>query len=229
MHSSIKNETREITVGARSSNLSKVQVSEVQQELCIYYPEIKFVPVYVETYGDIDLKTSLKDLDKTDFFTREVDTMLLDERCRVAIHSAKDLPDPMPKGLKVIAVTIGIDPSDSLVFREGETLESLPPGAKIGTSSGRREEMVKALCSDVTFVDVRGTIEKRLEKLEAREVDALVVAEAALIRLGFTHLDRMSIPGDTVEGQGQLAVVAREDDHEMDVLFSVLDCRREVS
>lgn len=204
-----------IKVGARGSALSRCQVEEVQA-LC---PEIAFEPVYVETHGDRDRTTSLRALDKTDFFTREVDQMVLEGKCRIAIHSAKDLPDPLPKGLKLIALTKGVDPSDSLVMREGETLKE---GDVVATSSERREEMVRVLYPDVRFVDIRGKIEERLEKLHRGHVDGVVLAEAALIRLGLTHLNRVRLPGETAPLQGRLAVVAREGDREMITLLAPL-------
>lgn len=225
-----------IQVGARSSPLSRVQVEEVLAELRVYHPEIEFQTAFMETVGDKDQNTSLRNLGKSDFFTREVDSMILQGRCRLGIHSAKDLPDPLPKKLTVIALTKGVDSSDALILRDGETLESLIPKGKVATSSERREESVlklfeekgcpcdasEALC---TFVDIRGTIGQRLAKLDQGEVDAVVIAEAALIRLGLTGLSRFTLPGETVEGQGKLAIVAHIEDREMEELFRCIDSR----
>lgn len=218
----------EIQVGARRSPLSQVQVQEVWQELRQYHPQVHFVIQYMDTLGDRDQLTSLRDLDKTDFFTREIDLALLEHRCRLGIHSAKDLPSPLPQGLKVICLTKGLDSADVLVLRQKDTLDSLPIGAKIATSSKRREELVQLLRSDLSFCDLRGTIQQRLDRLN-QDVDGVVVAEAALIRLGLTHLNRIRLPGPTAEGQGQLAIVAREKDHEMEVLFQMMDARKQVT
>lgn len=215
----------EIIVGARASRLSQAQTQEVLKELKLHNPSVLFKPLFIESYGDKDLNRSLRTLEKTDFFTREIDELLVTGACRIAIHSAKDLPEPIPQGLKIIALTIGVDPSDSLVFRENETLHSLPPGAIVATSSIRREEAVRKLRHDLQFIDLRGTIEQRLLKLETGEADAVVVAEAALIRLGLTHLNRIKLPGPAVPYQGQLAVMARENDIEMQALFRCLDTR----
>lgn len=160
---------------------------------------------------------------KTDFFTREIDQLLLKGECRIAIHSAKDLPEPLPQGLTIAAITQGVDPSDSLVLHPGATLRTLPPHARVGVSSERREKTLRSLRLDLKPVDVRGTIAKRLELLEKGEIDALVVAEAALIRLGLTHLNRLKLPGQTAPLQGKLAVVARADDQEMFHLFACLN------
>ena len=86
-----------ITVGARGSPLSRIQVEEVYAEIRGNHPNILFHPIFVDTLGDQDKKTSLRNLNKTDFFTREIDQMLLAGECRIAIHSAKDLPEPLPK------------------------------------------------------------------------------------------------------------------------------------
>lgn len=214
-----------ITVGARQSPLSQAQVNELKMELWETHSGVDLEVVSVETTGDKDLKTSLRGVDKTDFFTRELDAMVLKGECRIAVHSAKDLPEPLPKGLSVIAITEGIDPSDALVMREGEGIDTLSSGAVIATSSGRREDAVRELRSDVTFVDLRGTIHQRLELLEKGEADGVVVAEAALIRLGLTHLNRVQLPGETAPYQGRLAVVGQEDDEEMEELFACLDAR----
>lgn len=217
-------------VGARASPLSKAQVIEVERALKEHYPQLSFCPIYLESTGDKDQKTSLRTLGKTDFFTREIDQLLLQKRCRIAIHSAKDLPQPIPKGLTIVALTKGVDPSDVLVMRPGFTLNSLPKNARIATSSERREAAVKELRADADFrfLDLRGTIGERLKKLEFDEADGVVVAEAALIRLGLTHLNRITIPDCTTPYQGQLAVLAREDDAEIFTLFEKLDMRKKV-
>jgi hydroxymethylbilane synthase len=215
-----------LEVGARSSPLSKAQVKEILEALQSHHPHVHFDIHYMTTVGDRDQATSLRALDRTDFFTKDIDQWVLQKKGRLGIHSAKDLPLPLTCGLILFCLTRGVDPSDSLVLRPHETLQSLSSGAKIATSSVRREETVKQLRSDLIFCDLRGTIEQRLAKLNSGEADGVVVAEAALIRLGLTHLNRIRLPGTTVEGQGQLAVVGREDDQEIKALFACLDVRK---
>lgn len=169
--------------------------------------------------GDLDKLTSLRTLEKTDFFTRELDALLLAGAADIAIHSAKDLPDPLPPGLEVIALTACIDPRDSLVFKA-----PLKKNPLVATSSKRREEAVLELLGEARFCDIRGTIAERLEAL-GKEVDAVVIAEAALIRLNLTHLSRFYLPGETAAGQGQLAIVARTDHQILHPLFSPIDVR----
>jgi hydroxymethylbilane synthase len=221
-------ELKIITVAARGSPLSRVQCVEVLDELRRFHPYIEFKIEYVNTTGDKDRVTSLKTLDKScDFFTKEIDEIILNEQARIAIHSAKDLPDPLAEGLTVIALTKGVDPSDSLVLPEGINLDQLPIGAKIATSSIRREEMIREICPHARIVDIRGNIEERIAKMQRGEVDGVIIAEAALIRLKLHHLNRVKLKGPTAALQGQLAVVASVNDVEMDQLFEVLDVRRE--
>lgn len=214
-----------ISVGARSSPLSKAQIQEVQREINIYAPKIIFECLFLKTQGDKDQKQSLRNLDKTDFFTKEVDDLLLKGNCRIAIHSAKDLPATIPEGLQVVAITQGLNPDDALVMRRGVQIDTLPPGSIIATSSLRREEAIRAIRPDLSFVDIRGPIEQRLMKVKCRIVDGVVIAEAALIRLKLTHLNRFRLPGSTVPLQGQLAIIARADDIEMMELFKKMDTR----
>ena len=208
----------EITIGARGSWLSQAQVWEVHRELLLHHPQIQFKPTWITTTGDKDKKTSLRDLNKTDFFTREVDQMQLQGQFRISIHSAKDLPDPLAPGLKLIALTKGVDPSDVLVYNQ----DPLPDTAIIGTSSHRREQNLLEWKPGLRCVDIRGTIEERLAQLDDGKIDGIVMAEAALIRLGLTHRRRMPIHGETAPLQGRLAVIARASDDEMEELFKCL-------
>lgn len=210
-----------VRIAARNSPLSVAQVEEFRS---FVHPWVEFEAEYVETYGDKDKKTSLRTLEKTDFFTREVDHLVLTKNCDLSLHSAKDLPHPLPEGLCLIALTKGVDSRDVIVLRAGETLESLPKGAKIASSSLRRIEAVKELRNDLEFIDLRGTIGERLKLLDEGIADGIVMAEAALLRLKLTHLNRVYIPGSTAEGQGKLAVVGRKETKSiLEKLLSCLD------
>ena len=138
-----------VKVGARSSNLSQIQVWEVLDELKKFYPQITFDPLWVKTTGDKDLNTSLRDLESTNFFTKELDDLLLAGQVQVTMHSAKDLPVPLPAGLKMVACTRGLDPSDSLVISDTFTGKGL-----IATSSLRREKTINELYPEAKLVDI---------------------------------------------------------------------------
>lgn len=210
----------EIVCAARGSALSLAQLKEVEA-----LTGLKLLAKIIHTSGDIDLKTSLVNLEKSDFFTKEIDAVLLEGLCDIAIHSAKDMPEKIDRDLEIVAVTKGVDPSDCLVFRKGESLEQLPRGARIGTSSLRREKNILALRSDLQIVDIRGDVLARLTLLDSGKIDALVVAVAALIRLGLKERVGMKLEGERAAFQGQLAVVARRGDIAMQRLFAAIDTR----
>lgn len=215
-----------ITIACRASLLSKAQAHEVEEEIRIFFPSLQFVPTFLFSKGDLDLTSSLRDLEKTDFFTKEIDALVLSQSCQISIHAAKDLPDPLPYGLKMVALTRGVDPSDVLLMKEGESLETLKEGAFIGSSSKRRDQMIRKIRKDLRCIEVRGTIDKRIEALLEGKIEGLVVAKAALIRLQLTHLNYLPLPGETAPLQGKLAVLARAQDQEMEEIFSKIDIRQ---
>jgi len=212
-----------IHLAARPSRLSIAQVKEVIKELSKYHFDLDFEVHYFMSKGDIDKKRSLRELEKTDFFTDTIDKFILTKKKYVGIHSAKDLPDPLPKGLKVVAFTKGVDQRDSIVLNKGASFFSLKKNSVIATSSVRREEMIKQLRDDLKFADIRGAIEERLNILNQRKIDGIVIAEAAIKRLNLEHLNRFTLPFKTVKGQGQLAIVANENDDLMEKVFAQIN------
>lgn len=216
-----------IHAGARGSELSKQQFSEVLGAIKYFYPQVDLQASWIDTRGDRDKISSLRTKDQTDFFTDAIDRELLSGKIDIAIHSAKDLPSPLAKGLELAALTKGLDPSDSLVLRPGAKLQDLmeKKSVLIATSSIRREQMVYKLLPHAKFSDLRGTVPERLKQLVQGNFDAIVVATAALIRLGIHHFPTVQLEGKTVEGQGQLAIVCRSGDKKILELFSILDWR----
>ncbi len=204
-----------IRVAARNSRLSRLQVEEVLQEIRKLDPTITFACQYVQAHGDIDRSRSLREMEKSDFFTREIDRLVQQGEADIAIHSAKDLPDPLAEGLHCAAWTRGLDPSDVLVL-------SPRPLRRIGLSSLRREEVMLRLFPHVECVDIRGTVEERMALLTTGWIDGLVTAEAALLRLGWL-VPRLRLPGPVARGQGQLAILVRHEDTSLAQLFSQLD------
>ena len=207
-----------LKVAARTSPLSRKQIEEVYREIKPFHPHLIFQEVLIESQGDLDRTTSLRTLGQTDFFTKEIDLLVLSGQCDIAIHSAKDLPVPLPDGLELIALTKGLDSSDSLVMKQS----TLPFKGIVATSSLRREESVRELYPEAQFVDIRGTISERLHRLESGEVDGVVIAEAALIRLGLTHLPRQRLKGPTAPLQGKLAIIALQENLAMKQLFACI-------
>ena len=222
----------DVRVGARSSPLSQAQVQEVLEALQKHCEEVTFNTVWCQTKGDQDQKTSLKTLDKTDFFTKEIDRALLSGKVDFAVHSAKDVPEVLPEGLHIAALTESIDPYDVLVSRNGLKLDRLPLGARIGTSSIRRKEALKKFRPDFELVDIRGNIQERLKILETIELHAIVIAAAGLIRLGLEERITASLPPDILKPhplQGRLAVIARAEDSDLIEILSKIDSRKAVA
>ena len=220
-----------IKIGARPSKLSLKQVEEVIEKLrsltkVSYTFEIKTY----KTTGDIDKETSISEIEGSDFFTDTIEKALLNNEIDVAVHSAKDLPDVIPKGLKIVAITKSLNPFDSLVVREElkkfGSLDKLPKGAKVGASSIRRKEALRKYRDDLIIKDIRGNIDERLEKLDKGEYDGIIVAACALIRLRLENRISQIIPFDIVQPhplQGCLAIETREDDYEIEQIFSKLN------
>ncbi len=215
-----------ITVCARSSTLSRVQVEEVHADLKNHYENIELVCTYLETMGDKDLTTPLTKVTNSDFFTREIDNFILDKKADISVHSAKDLPDPLPMGLQVIAITKGVDPSDVLVLKNGFNLTTLPQKSRIGTSSQSRYAAITKLRSDLIPIEIRGPVDKRCALIDQGIVDGIVVAKAALIRLGFNHLNIFDMEHTPHPLQGKLAVVAKTSRDDLKKLFLPLDSFR---
>lgn len=218
---------QKIRVCARDSKLSQTQVVEIYKSLQNFYPEVVFDLSILKTKGDIDLKTSLTHMDKTDFFTKELDELILEKKVDIAIHSAKDLPDPLHPKLDIFALTLGVDPTDVLLLKENQSILSLKKNARIGTSSKRREEMIKKLREDFVAQDIRGTIEERIRQLNQDQIEGLIIAKAALIRLDLLHLNWVSLKGGFAQNQGRLAVVGLKENLMMKELFHCLHLDQE--
>lgn len=211
---------------SRQSPLALLQVDEVLRTLP---PNIEHEVIKVTSYGDRHKNVSLmSDSISPDFFTRELDRALLDGDADIAIHSAKDLPYPLPIGIKVVALTKGGDKSDSLVSKRNVKLADLPSGSRIGTSSAVRKAELLALRSDIEVVPIRGTIEERIAQVDDGYVDALIVATCALDRLGLSHRAAEKLPFKTHPLQGNLAITVGDKAPDWIIdLFTPFDIRRE--
>ncbi len=217
---------RPLTIAARPSPLSRVQVAEALAALRRIFPaETEFDLLFTDTPGDRDRSTPLSDPSvPDDFFTRDLDQLLLTRGADLAVHSAKDLPRRMPRGLAVAALLPCLDPRDALVVRPGV---AWPDGVRIvGSSTPRRDAAVRALLPTAELRPIRGNIEQRLAVLDQGNYDAIVVAACALIRLGLSHRIHSYLPGDAAPLQGHLAIVAREEDVELIAAIRPLDFRR---
>lgn len=206
---------RVIRIGTRGSPLALVQARLVEDALQRVVPAAQLTLVPITTKGDRDRATSLTVLGGSGVFVKELHEALLRGQIDLAVHSVKDLPTQLPEGLALLAVLPRADARDVLVARLPSHLADLPVGARVGTSSRRRQAFVRALRPDLTIVDIRGNVDTRLRKLANGEVDALILAAAGLERLG-----RLDLPVTFLEperfvpapGQGAIGIVARRDD-----------------
>lgn len=172
---------RSIHIGARGSALALWQANWVAARLAELGTKCEVVTVV--TRGDQQPETPLENLGTEGVFTKELQKWLLDGRIDVAVHSLKDLPTDVVKGLAVAAVPTRESPFDVVISRGGQKFLQLPAAARIGTGSLRRRTQLLHARADLQMIDVRGNIDTRLRKLQAGQFDALVLAEAGLKRL----------------------------------------------
>lgn len=210
-----------IRVISRQSPLALLQVKEVFG----FFPEIRYQLIKQESFGDKNKQISLLENPPADIFTRELDDAILNSSADIAIHSAKDLPYPLPDGLEVIALFEAFDQSDALVSRSNSGLQTLASGARIGTSSPTRKRELLALRPDLEVVSIRGTIEERIAQVDSGHIDALIVATCALKRLGLQHRIAEILPFETHPLQGNLAITAKSGSDDLKALFAAKDIR----
>lgn len=198
---------KKIRVIARGSRLSRLQVEEVFKN----FPELAYEIKYLESYGDKNQQISLLNGEApADIFTRELDDAIRQGDADIAIHSAKDLPYPLPEDIEVIALFPAFDITDSLVSRNHKKLAELPAGSIIGTSSPLRKKGLNELRPDLTIKGIRGCIEERVKQVKDGKYDAAIVATCALKRLGMEDKIAEVLPFPTHPLQGFLAITAKK-------------------
>jgi hydroxymethylbilane synthase len=213
-----------LRIGTRGSVLALAQAGAVGDALRALGAEVEIVAMRTE--GDRRFAARLADVGGKGLFVREIEDALLAGRIDVAVHSLKDLPAELPEGLTLAAFPRREDPRDVLVTAAGATLETLRPGATIGTSSLRRRALLLAARSDLVVEPLRGNVDTRLAKLAAGECDGIVLAAAGLRRLALAPGHAQALPVETfvpAVGQGILAVETRAGDRSTSRLTDGLD------
>ena len=198
-----------IKIGTRGSPLALVQTALVQAELASRYPDLKVEVVRISTVGDRVQDRPLAALGGKASFVAEIESALREGRIHMAVHSAKDIPSELPYDMRIAACLPREDARDALIAHEGHDIESLPNGARVGTSSPRRACQLRALRPDIQLLDVRGNVETRLAKFDAGDYDAVVLAAAGLSRLGLLHRATHLVPFNQMlpcGGQGAIAI-----------------------
>lgn len=223
-----------IIVGSRGSNLALTQTNMIIDEIEKLNPHIECEVKIIKTKGDLILDKPIHKIGGKQIFIKEIEKELLEGTIDMAVHSMKDMPGDLPKGLKLSFIPKREDYRDVLVLREGlSSIEDIPLGGKIGTGSKRRHFQMLEIRPDLEIVGIRGNVETRIKKIESENLDGTILAAAGISRLSLdlgdraVFLDRENfLPSP---GQGILAIEVREGDEKIDnVLKTISDRETEI-
>ncbi|MFW2178270.1 MULTISPECIES: hydroxymethylbilane synthase [unclassified Moraxella] len=207
-----------LNIATRQSPLALWQAEFIQAELQTLYPHLTINLVTMVTKGDKILDTPLAKIGGKGLFVKELEQALYEKRADIAVHSLKDVPMELPEGLMLGAYCEREQPTDAFVSNLYASLDELPQGAKLGTSSLRRQCQIQQYRPDLEIISLRGNVGTRLSKLDDGEYDAIILATSGLMRLGLTERIRHELATDIslpAVGQGALAIECRSDDSEV--------------
>jgi len=211
--------SQELRIGTRGSQLALYQANWVKERLIQVHPYLKVTLIKIKTTGDKIKDAPLAKIGGKGLFVKEIEEALIERRIDLAVHSIKDVPTELPKGLHLSAITKREDPRDVLISNDGTLLKNLPPGAKIGTSSLRRQAQLLRFRSDFEMVPLRGNLDTRLRKLKTLNLDGIILAYAGVKRLALedriTEIVSTEISLPAI-GQGALGIETRMDDEEVE-------------
>ncbi|WP_280370622.1 hydroxymethylbilane synthase [Pseudomonas sp. BN411] len=217
--------SREIRIATRKSALALWQAEFVKARLEEAHPGIRVSLVPMVSKGDKLLDAPLAKIGGKGLFVKELETALLENEADIAVHSMKDVPMDFPEGLGLYCICEREDPRDAFVSNRFDSLDALPAGSVVGTSSLRRQAQLLARRPDLKIQFLRGNVNTRLAKLDAGEYDAIILAAAGLIRLGFEDRIRSSISVEDslpAGGQGAVGIECRTADSEIHALLAPL-------
>jgi hydroxymethylbilane synthase len=217
-----------LRLGTRKSQLALWQAHYVRHELERHHPGLKVELVTMTTEGDRILDRNLAQIGGKGLFIKELETGLLDGRIDIAVHSLKDVTVGFPPGLHLAAVCEREDPHDAFLSSRYETLASLPPGARVGTSSLRRQCQLRAAYPQLQIHPLRGNVNTRLSRLDAGEYDAIILAVAGVKRLGLAARIRERLDPAVIlpaVGQGAVCIECRIEDATTNALLAPLEHR----
>jgi hydroxymethylbilane synthase len=214
LHQSFDSLPARVVIATRESALAMWQARHMQARLLALYPRLNVSILGMTTEGDRKLGTSLSKIGGKGLFVKELEDALAEGRADIAVHSLKDVPMHLPQGFALGAILDRADPRDALVSSQAATLAALPPGARVGTSSLRRESQLRAKFPYLVIEPLRGNVQTRLRKLDEGAYDAIILAAAGLQRLGLEQRITCPLaPEDMLPavGQGALAIECRSD------------------
>ena len=215
-----------IRIATRKSPLAIWQAEHVAARLRQSHPSLEVVLVTMTTRGDKILDAPLARVGGKGLFVKELEQGMLQGRADIAVHSMKDVPVELPDGLHLAVILAREDPRDAFVSVRFSRLAELPEGACVGTSSLRRQMQLRRMRPDLVIRDLRGNVNTRLEKLDRREYDAIVLASAGLKRLGMDERIAELLEPDTILpaiGQGAIGIECRRGDPAVESLIAVLE------
>jgi hydroxymethylbilane synthase len=207
--------SNQLIIGSRGSKLALFQANWIKSKLEAAHSDLRVVIEIIKTSGDVFLDAPLSQIGGKGLFTKEIEDALLDRRIDLAVHSLKDLPTVLPAGLSLGAVSSREDARDAFLSNEHRSLDTLPTGARVGTSSLRRQSQLLRLRRDLEVANLRGNLDTRIRKLDEKQYDAILLACAGLDRLGYQHriAERLSVQQlCPAVGQGALGIEIREMD-----------------
>jgi hydroxymethylbilane synthase len=214
-----------IRIATRKSPLAMWQAEHVAAELKRFHPELVVEIHGMTTQGDKILDTPLAKIGGKGLFIKELEQGLLNKQADIAVHSMKDVPVELPEGLHLAAIMQREDPRDAFVSNRYKTIDELPQGACVGTSSLRRQSQLAELQPHLQIKSLRGNVNTRLRKLDEGEYDAIILAAAGLIRLGFEErITAFIAPEQSLPaiGQGAVGIECRSDDSRVNELIAAL-------
>jgi hydroxymethylbilane synthase len=214
-----------LRIATRESPLALWQAEYVKSRLQAHYPQLQVELIGMTTKGDVLLDTPLAKIGGKALFVKELEVAMLEGVADIAVHSMKDVPMAFPEGLGLSVICEREDPSDAFVSNRYGSLSNLPQGARVGTSSLRRQCQLRNIRPDLQIGDLRGNVGTRLRKLDGDEFDAIILATAGLVRLGLGERIRerlattVSLPAG---GQGAVGIECRTQDTDVMSLLQVL-------
>ena len=215
-----------IRIGTRKSQLALWQAEFVRNQLRVFHPGLAVELVTMNTEGDRILDRTLAKIGGKGLFTQELEQGLTERRIDLAVHSMKDVTVSLPEGLHIASICEREDPRDAFVSNTYADLASLPPGARVGTASLRRQSQLRNAYPQLHLSDLRGNVNTRLARLDAGEFDAIILAAAGLRRLDFGARIRAYLDIDSslpAVGQGAVGIECRADDSAINRLIAPLN------
>jgi hydroxymethylbilane synthase len=216
-----------LRIGTRGSPLALAQARETRAALMAAHglPQDAFEIVVISVIGDRIQDRPLSEAGGKGLFTKEIEDALLDGRIDIAVHSSKDMPTALPSGLELSAFLPREDARDAFVGRSAETLTALPVGATVGTSSLRRQALIRRLRPDLSVIPFRGNVQTRLRKMAAGDAHGTLLALAGLSRLALLHAATQILPLDSfppAPGQGAICIESRIGDELVSAMLSAI-------